>query len=258
MKDFSIDTALRSAPVGVATGEARLESLRARQVEAAAKRFEDRTAAREHADRLKQNGLFLAVDDPDRIAARAARKIGRPEQKEALIGKVVAEADKPAPTLAAAMERIIGSNDLLPISYFEKGMLSAQAVGRVVTTNEQQRVVSYGTAFLVAPGIVLTNHHVLPDAETAALSRVEFNYQMGLDNQMQHIDAARIDATRYLSDEHLDFALAGLVGGSADAARPVLPLIASTAKIINGESVSIIQHPGAAPKQVAEIGRAHV
>jgi hypothetical protein len=250
MNDVQMDTAARGNRTAAPGAAALLASLRDRQAAAAQQRFAERRPEREHTDQLKQRGLFLAVDEPARIAERAARKIGKPHETTALASSVAAEADTPAPSLTAALERLIGRNDLLPIAYFERGALAAQAVGRVVTTDGQRHEVAYGTCFLVAPGVVMTNHHVLPDAATAALSHVQFNYQFGVDGQMQHFDLARIDPDHYLADEDLDFALAGLFE-VAGPARPVLPLIDSAAKIINGEPVSIIQHPGAEPKQVA-------
>lgn len=251
MNDISVEAAtgtMRGAPPAAA---APVESLRLQQVAAAAQRFAERRPEREQAEQLKQRGLFLAVDDPGQIAERAARRLGRPDDTAALTRSVAAVVDTPAPTLAAAFERVIGRNDLLPIAYFARGAAAAQAVGRVITTDGQGHDVSYGTAFLVAPNVILTNHHVLPDAATAALSHVQFNYQFGTDGQMERFEFANIDPSCYVSDQHLDFALAALADGAGGSARPVLPLIASSAKIINGESVSIIQHPGAEPKQVA-------
>jgi V8-like Glu-specific endopeptidase len=249
MNDVQFDTAVRNE--SVAASAAPFASLRERQVQAAAKRFAERSREREEAERLKQRGLFLQLDSPGRIAERAARKKGKPHETAELLKAVVEAAQTPAPSLAAAFERIIGSIDLLPIAYFERGARAARSVARVVTTDGHGHDVSYGTAFLVAPNVMLTNHHVLPDAEAAGLSHVEFNYAVGLDGQMEHIVVADIDPTRYLSDEHLDFALVGLADAASNDQRPVLPLIASSAKIINDEPVAIIQHPGAEPKQVA-------
>ena len=45
------------------------------------------------------------------------------------------------------------------------------------------RLQGYGTGSLVSPSLLLTNHHVLPDAETARTSIIEFNYQDGIDGR---------------------------------------------------------------------------
>lgn len=195
--------------------------------------------------------MFLELEDPAKIAERAARKGGQAQASSHLVQAVISSAKMPARSMNAAIERIIGSNDLLPVAYFERGALAADAVGRVVTSDGQGHELSYGTGFLVAPGVILTNHHVLPDADTAGLSVIQFNYQAGIDGQMEHVDVAHIDKSRYLSNEELDFALAGIVPAPGSRQRAVVPLIASTAKILPDEPVSIIEHPGAQPKQVA-------
>jgi endonuclease G len=53
-------------------------------------------------------------------------------------------------------------------------------VGRVDIREPNGRLTGYGTDSLVSPQLVLTNHHVLPDAESAASSTIEFIFQEGL------------------------------------------------------------------------------
>jgi V8-like Glu-specific endopeptidase len=225
--------------------------LKEQQDRAAAARFEARKAVRQQADKLKDQGLFLELADPAKIAERAARKGGKAQASPNLVQAVISAAKMPARSMSAAIERIIGSNDLLPVAYFGHGALAADAVGRVVTTDGQGHELSYGTGFLVAPGVILTNHHVLPDADTAELSVIQFNYQAGVDGQMERFDVAHIDKNRYLSNEELDFALVGIIPAAGSRQRTVLPLIASSAKILPDEPVAIIEHPRALPKQVA-------
>ncbi|HWJ94746.1 MAG TPA: trypsin-like peptidase domain-containing protein, partial [Telluria sp.] len=96
-----------------------------------------------------------------------------------------------------------------------------------------------------------TNHHVLPDAATAADSIIQFNYEADIDGKMEQVRTARFDAARYLSSETLDFALAGVTAEQGELPQHVFTLIGSPAKIVHNEPVTIIQHPGAQPKQVA-------
>lgn len=249
MNDNPVTSAV---PAGGATPlAAQAASLKDRQGQAAARRFAERTAARQQADQLRQQGLFLELEQPAKIAERAARKAGRPEASPDLVHSVISCASQPAPSMGAAIERILGRNDLLPVSYFPRGALAADAVGRVVTSDGQGHELSYGTGFLVAPGVILTNHHVLPDADTAGLSVIQFGYQAGIDGQIERFETARIDNSRYLANEELDFALAGIAVAPGSRQRTVVPLIASTAKILPDEPVSIIEHPNAQPKQVA-------
>jgi V8-like Glu-specific endopeptidase len=225
---------------------------RLRQAMNAAQRFHGRASARDRTAKLREKGLFLALDEPERIAERAARKVSGAVAAPELISRVKSQANMVAPSITAALERLIGSNDLLPVSYFLRGAEVGHAVGRVVTTDGQGHDISYGTAFLVAPDVVLTNHHVLPDKEVAGASVIQFNYQFGVDGQMEHLVTVTIDPDRYVSSDELDFALAGVVFAPGDQGpRAWLPLLASAAKIINDEPVTIVQHPNAQPKQVA-------
>jgi S1-C subfamily serine protease len=76
------------------------------------------------------------------------------------------------------VERVIGkTRDFLSIGFFEGGLSASRGVGRIVT-HLGSGLVSYGTGFLVSPRLLLTNHHVLRAEDDAAISTVEFNYQM--------------------------------------------------------------------------------
>ena len=77
---------------------------------------------------------------------------------------------------------IIGSEDFLGVSYLEAGVGAARAVGRVVI-REGGQVAGFGTGSLVSPTLLLTNNHVLPSADVAEGSSIEFSFQDGLDGQ---------------------------------------------------------------------------
>ena len=62
-------------------------------------------------------------------------------------------------------------------------MAAGRAVGRVNIRDAGGRLQGYGTGSLVSPTLLLTNHHVLPDAATARNSVIEFNYQDGIDGK---------------------------------------------------------------------------
>lgn len=76
-----------------------------------------------------------------------------------------------------AMERILGKNDLFPISYLQIGLNNSKSVCRISIRDSRGVVVGYGTGFLVAPNIILTNNHVINSYEVASNSIAEFNYQ---------------------------------------------------------------------------------
>jgi endonuclease G len=150
----------------------------------------------------------------------------------------------------AILERIIGSEDFVPARYLEAGERAARAVARVDIRDDRGRLVGYGSGSLVSPQLFLTNHHVLPDAETARTSSIEFNYQDGIDGRPLQSIMHELDADGFfLADEELDFALVAVKGDTAPFGFN--PLIELEGKAVVGDFVTIVQHPGGEKKQVA-------
>jgi hypothetical protein len=94
---------------------------------------------------------------------------------------------------------------------------------------------------------------VLPDADTAARSVAEFNFEDDATGLPRAVVARRLDPRLfYSSDERLDFALVGVETGAGDRDRfPPLRLLGVAGKSVVGDSVTIIQHPEGREKQVA-------
>jgi len=155
------------------------------------------------------------------------------------------------------LERIIGRDMLMQISYLESGQIAARPVARVVIRDTRARVRGYGTGFMVSPNLLLTNNHVLPNAELASASRVEFNYQHKIDGSMApgvilEFDPSRFFLTSPLTE--LDFTLVAVRVSQVQDHRLAEfgfhPLIAIEDEILAGECVTIIQHPKGDPKQI--------
>lgn len=154
-----------------------------------------------------------------------------------------------------ALERLIGARDTVSINFFVRGLQAAKAVCRIKTLSFGNGPPDYATGFLIAPGLLLTNHHVLPDAETASRSLAEFDYELD-----GHFVEKRgrifpfVPAEAFYTDASLDFAVVAISpmahDGTPVADFGVLPLIPESGKGIAGEYVSIIQHPGGGTKQV--------
>ncbi|MGS0524866.1 trypsin-like serine peptidase [Zobellia nedashkovskayae] len=86
-----------------------------------------------------------------------------------------------------ALERINGEANFQDIRIIQRIVELSQAVGRI-TTNSRLGNTGYGTGFLIAPNLILTNNHVLGTAEVAANSTIQFNYeldQMGNPNKSE-------------------------------------------------------------------------
>ncbi|MDQ7805377.1 DNA/RNA non-specific endonuclease [Amycolatopsis sp. A133] len=225
------------------------------QQQAAAERAAERTGPRQaKIALLRKPGGIAEADEPSRVATRIDR-LGRyyPDVRP-VSPAAIAAGDPAAMTAAGAiLERIAGTNDLLGVGYLEGGVTASAAVGRVNIRNAQGRLAGYGTGSLVSPELLLTNHHVLPDAATAGFSVVEFDYQDGVDGLPRPVRAFALDPDRFFAaDRTLDFALVA-VKATADELRPFgfNRLIASEGKAIVGDFVTIVQHPGGGKKQVA-------
>ncbi|MGW5741791.1 DNA/RNA non-specific endonuclease [Amycolatopsis sp. NPDC003861] len=227
----------------------------AEQERAAAARAAERTGPRQaKIALLRKPGGIAEADEPSRVATRIDR-LGRyyPDVRP-VSPAAIAAGDPAAMTAAGAiLERIVLTNDLLGVGYLEGGVTAAAAVGRVNIRNAQGRLIGYGTGSLVSPELLLTNHHVLPDAEAAGFSAIEFDYQDGVDGLPKPVRAFPLDPGRFFAaDRSLDFALVA-VKATAEELRPFgfNRLIASEGKAIVGDFVTIVQHPGGGKKQVA-------
>jgi endonuclease G, mitochondrial len=155
-----------------------------------------------------------------------------------------------AATIAAlARERIVGKSDLLDLNYLELAVAVARGVARVKLPN------GAGTGFLVGPGILMTNHHVFPDRETAAKALIQFDYQENNAGELLPIQAFACDASVFATVPELDVTLVGVASlsttGHPIAEYPWTKLIAMTGKVETGEPINIIQHPLGGLKQIA-------
>ncbi|MDM5154408.1 DNA/RNA non-specific endonuclease [Bacillus sp. DX1.1] len=205
------------------------------QQQKALQRYIKRSNEREHiASELKTKSPF-EVETPERIASR-----------KALIH----------PRDGLAIERLIGQNDLFPISYLEAGLNAAKSVCRIEIRDSIGRVLGHGTGFLVSPSLLLTNNHVLDNEDMALFSLAEFNYELNLNLKERQIKSFRFAPKRlFITDVDLDFTLVAIEEESADGTKlsdfDFLPLLSQRGKALVGEYVSIVQHPSGAPKAVA-------
>jgi V8-like Glu-specific endopeptidase len=142
-------------------------------------------------------------------------------------------------------ELVLGDSNLLPFDFLRTGDRLGRAVVKIVRGDG-----AAGTGFLVAPDILLTNHHVLPDAQTAAAATAVANYETNpAADPAGRVSVVPLDpADFFVTNEELDFTFCGVRGldylGSIALERNGLNVLVS-------EYVNIIQHPRGRPKQVA-------
>jgi hypothetical protein len=159
----------------------------------------------------------------------------------------------PAAARAPGFERLIGDDDMLSSAFLERGAQVARAVCCI--REREQRI---GTGFLVGARLLLTNAHVLPDADAARDCEAEFDFEDGPDGDRFKTPvqfALDPDALFVASPEDdLDYALVAVrpaSGGRRLEEFPPIALDPAVGKVLRGESLNIIQHPNGAPKRVA-------
>jgi V8-like Glu-specific endopeptidase len=157
-------------------------------------------------------------------------------------------AGSPAIPDEVRLEKILGVNNLKQIAWLEQGLQVADSVCRILTRG------GFGTGFQIAPGLIMTNNHVIPNSDAISGSFVEFNYQLPFGSKRP--DPCRYeldtDKARFHSSRDLDYTI---VGVKPDSQKPPLESwgytsLNSDADPVPGEHVTIIQHPGGGPKQI--------
>jgi endonuclease G len=154
------------------------------------------------------------------------------------------------------MERVLGLSDFCSINFLARGIQASAAVARLRIRLPDGTGEWFGTGFLVAPQLLLTNQHVLPSTNAAALAIAEFNYE----HDINGVEAARrvfnlMPSGLFFADPLLDATFVEIAPRAFDG-TPLsqfgfLPLIRPSGKGLDGEWVTLIQHPGGQHKQIA-------
>lgn len=238
----------------VATARAQLD-------DQAKARFDARAADRRaKMDAVNSEGVLAAAGIGS--AVRRALQLTVAEGRAAVMPIEGAEAAPapPAPTvgLEAApspkrvLESIQGFNDTDQINFLEHGLRAGRSVCRLLYQGQP-----IGTGFLVAPGVMLTNHHVISDAGAAAGFVAQFDYELDADDDPLLPKRFALDPDQLFvtSDvDAYDFSFVAVqprgLNGETLSDFGWLPLNPSTDKILEGEPVVIIQHPQGREKQL--------
>lgn len=198
-------------------------------------------------ERIEQQALqrYLAFEEQHRLENGAATSPERMMTRSSIIN----HHDN------LAMERIINQSDLFPIAHLQAGLDVSKAVCRIAIRSRSGQLQSYGTGFLVAPNLLLTNNHVLETREAAMYAVVEFNYEDDVQFMPLDIISFRLDPDAlFITDEALDFTLVAVEESNLHAFPLTdfgyLPLLPKPGKILEGEYVTIIQHPNGGPKAI--------
>jgi V8-like Glu-specific endopeptidase len=191
-------------------------------------------------------------EKPERVMRRlaAVSLAGEALKMEAAIsGNEPSEAFNP-------LERIIGTSQLISSIYLSLGAHRMRAVGRIMTEGKQ----GFGTGFMISPSLLMTNNHVLETASMAARCLVQFDYVRAIDGKIGLTEIYQLEPDRFFltsteKDLNLDYTIVAVEPVNSDgkqlANRGYIPLISVSGKVVLGDLVNIIQHPGGEPQQVA-------
>ncbi len=169
------------------------------------------------------------------------------EGKDIIESPETADAHWQEPDSPDHLEKLMSSvNTLLPISFLDRGLQCAQAVVRIDIGK------GAGTGFLVGNNYIVTNHHVIPDVQTARNAKIQFNFQKdwaGLDLASEEVLLTPDTSPKnFKTDVTLDYTLVKLAN---DMNLKYGQLAFSDTPPQKDDFVNIIQHPAGGPKQIA-------
>jgi endonuclease G len=132
----------------------------------------------------------------------------------------------------------------------------ARVVLRIIIRNAGGRVLGYGSGFLIGDGVLLTNNHVLPNSDVARGSEAEAFYEYGLLGEEAATERFALEPDKlFHTSKDLDFTIVAVAPVAASGRARLedigwLPLISATGKTLQGEWLTIIQHPRGERKQL--------
>jgi endonuclease G, mitochondrial len=156
-----------------------------------------------------------------------------------------------------AIERINGVPNFQDIFILEKIMTLAKTVCRINIAS-QFGASGFGTGFLIAPNLLITNNHVLQNPEMARTSFAQFEYQLQEPQKPHPSVSFRLRPDLFFmtsalekqsDDPHsgLDFTIVAVNETSDEGVRldtfPYARLDENLGKVLQGENCVVIQHP---------------
>lgn len=146
-----------------------------------------------------------------------------------------------------AFEKIMADQPtFLDIAFLQAGLDAARSVARLRVRFRDRWYL--GTGFLIAPDLVLTNHHVLYEkSEKLAELEILFDYETTLSGKVRETVSATPDLTSIVGEQDGDWAVVRLAALVPDRA----PLAFAAERTQVEAWVAIIQHPSGLPKKIA-------
>jgi len=150
-------------------------------------------------------------------------------------------------TATHIQEKIIGENTLRPIAFLAQGLRVARSVAYIGVHMSHKRW--SGTGFLIAPDLVLTNNHVVPNADLLSNTLIRFNYEENFQGEAQQPHEYHVQLNSlFHTNADLDYTILQIEGapGTQWGWLPLVPRV-----IRRDDRINIIQHPNGQPKQIS-------
>lgn len=189
-----------------------------------------------------------AADSPERQALYKARVRDVSYLHNVAAGSV---------RLPLGLERRMGATlDFIGLPPSEQARAAGRPVARIIENASPGLVPQgFGTGFLIAPDLLMTNWHVFPTRSDAVGRGANFLHEQGERGIAQGIVFELEPERFFVSDDTLDFAIVAVaplaVTGETLSDLGQITLIEARPKILKGHPVNIIQHPEGGPKQYA-------
>ena len=187
-----------------------------------------------------------------KIAEETAGQVALPAELERIVA--LAGRDPDAAVEALLNERVLNeAEEFLSVLFVKRAAIVTKSIGRIVARGTRQ---GFGTGFLVAPGVLITNQHVLGNEDDARNSAVQFDYELNYRYRQGKSETFVFrPQDLFYANRSLDFALVAVAGKGVDHGYDLtnygyLPLDEKVGKIRAEAPVNIIQHPQAGLKQV--------
>ena len=138
----------------------------------------------------------------------------------------------------------------LPARFLELGVRAARASCRISLGNR------YGVGVMIAPRLMLTSHHCLPNLLDATFCRADFNVQIDGDGRLGPVHSFKLIPDKFfLTNKDLDFTLVGISMMSSSGVlvddfgvlSPVFDLKLPEVHM----PLNLIQYPGGLAKQIS-------